>query len=84
MNVDLVKEVLLWCIVINYAVLFLWFGAFVFAHGWMLKLHGRWLRMSEERFNGIHCLGMTVYKSGILLFNLVPYIAPRIASHHAG
>jgi hypothetical protein len=25
-----VKEILLWCVVINYGVLIVWFGAFVF------------------------------------------------------
>jgi hypothetical protein len=84
MNVDLIKDVLLWCTIINYVVLLLWCGAFVFAHGWMLNLHGRWFRMSEERFNGIHYLGMAIYKIGILVFNLVPYIALCIVSHHAG
>jgi hypothetical protein len=84
MNVDLVKDVLLWCTIINYVVLFLWFGAFVFAHSWLLNLHGRWFRMSEERFNGIHYLGMAIYKIGILLFNLVPYVALCIVSHQAG
>jgi hypothetical protein len=84
MNVDLVKDVLLWCTVINYIVLFLWFGAFVSAHGWMLNLHSRWFRMPEERFNGIHYLGMTIYKIGILVFNLVPNVALCIVSHQAG
>jgi hypothetical protein len=40
--------------------------------------------MPEERFNGIHYLGMAIYKIGILVFNLVPYIALCIVSHHAG
>lgn len=83
MHVDLVKDVLLWCTLINYAVLFLWFGVFVFAHGWLLRLHGQLFRLSEERLDGIHYLGMAIYKIGILLFNLVPYVVLSIVSNHA-
>jgi hypothetical protein len=78
MNVPFVSEFLLWCLGINYVILLWWFGAFIFAHGWMFKLHSRCFRISEERFDSIHYAGMAVYKIGILLFNLVPYVALRI------
>lgn len=83
MDVVFVKDVLLWCTIINYAVLILWFGVFVVAHGWLLNLHGRLFHLSEERLSSIHYLGMAIYKIGILLFNLVPYIALSIVSNHA-
>ena len=70
--------------IINYVVLFFWFGVFVVAHDWLLNLHGRLFRLSEERLNSIHYLGMAIYKIGILLFNLIPYIALSIVSHHFG
>lgn len=84
MNVTLVSEFLLWCLVINYIILLWWFAAFVFAHGWMFRLHSRWFRLSEERFDSIHYTGMAIYKIGILLFNLVPYIALCIVAGHGG
>lgn len=49
----------------------------------MFKLHSRWFHMSEERFDGFHYSGMAVYKIGILLFNLVPYVALCIVGSHA-
>lgn len=70
---------LLWCTLINYGVLLLWFLTFRFAHAWMYRLHGRWFGLSEERFDAIHYAGMAVYKIGVLLFNLVPYFALLIA-----
>ena len=79
MNVQFARDFLLWCVVLNYFVLLCWFVAFVFAHGWMLKLHSRWFRLSEERFDSIHYACMAMYKVGILLFNLIPYVALRIA-----
>lgn len=84
MTLQFASNFLLWCTVLNYAVLLVWFVAFMLAHGWMRRLHGRWFRLSEECFDGIHYAGMAVYKIGILLFNLVPYVALRILAGHAG
>jgi len=84
MTLQLASDVLLWCAVLNYAVLLAWFLAFTFAHAWMRELHGRWFRISEERFDGIHYACMALYKVGILLFCLVPYVALRIVLSHAG
>jgi hypothetical protein len=75
MNVELAKSVLLWCLVINYVILLLWFLVFCLAHEWMYRLHTRWFNLSRERFDFAHYLGMSVYKVGVLLFNLAPYIA---------
>jgi hypothetical protein len=68
----------LWCTVINYGVLIWWFLAFTLAHDWLRRLHNRWFRLSAEQFDAIHYGGMAIYKIGVLLFNLVPYIALRI------
>jgi hypothetical protein len=48
------------------------------AHDWMYGFHGLWFHLSVEQFDALHYGGMTLYKIGILLFNLVPYIALRI------
>ena len=80
MNLDVAAHVLLWCAVVNYGVLLCWFLAFRFAHGWMYRLHGRWFRISIEQFDAIHYAAMAIYKIGILLFNLVPYVALRIVA----
>ena len=75
MNIEITRNVLLWCTVINYGVLLLWFLIFIFAHDWMHRLHGRWFRLTVEQFDAIHYTGMAIYKIGIILFNLVPYLA---------
>ncbi|WP_043769720.1 DUF6868 family protein [Algiphilus aromaticivorans] len=66
---------LVWCTLLNYAVLLIWFGALVTAHDWVFALHTRWFNLSREVFDGIHYGGMAVYKIGVLLFNLVPLAA---------
>ena len=75
MTINEIKYVLLWCTGLNYAILFIWFGAFVLAHDWMHKMHGRWFKISGETFDAIHYAGLAAYKIGILLLNLVPLIA---------
>lgn len=78
MNIERTREFFLWCAIINYGVLLLWFLAFKFAHNGMFRLHRRWFRLSEEQFDAIHYAAMALYKIGIILFNLVPYLAFRI------
>jgi len=74
MSIETVRDVLLWCTVINYGVLLWWFLAFTLAHNWVYRFHTRWFRLSVEQFDAIHYEGMAIYKIGILLFNLVPYV----------
>ena len=80
MTANEIKEVLLWCIGINYALLLAWFGVFVFAHDWMYGLHGRWFKLPVETFDAIHYAGLSVYKIGIILLTLVPLVAFHLSS----
>jgi hypothetical protein len=70
-----VKEVLLWCAALNYTILFVWFGVFVFAHDWLYGMHRRWFNLSIETFDAIHYGALSVYKIGMILLNLVPLVA---------
>ena len=74
MSTEFTRHFLLWSTVINYGILLVWFCAFVFLHDWMRHLHGRWFRLSNEQFDTVHYAGMAVYKIGVLLFNLVPFL----------
>jgi len=75
-----IREFLLWSLAINYVILLVWFSAFVYAHGWMYRLHTRWFKLSVETFDAIHYAGMSVYKIGVLLLNLAPFAAPYLSS----
>ena len=46
----------------------------LFARDWLERLHGRWFRLSREQFDAIHYAGRSVFKIGIVLFNLVPFV----------
>ena len=78
MTVEILRDVLGWSAVINYAVLMFWFLFFLLAHDWMYRFHGRWFSLSVESFDAIHYASMGFYKLCIFLFNLVPYLALRI------
>ena len=78
MTIAVTRDFLLWCTVINYGVLLVWFLVFVFAHDWMFRIHGRWFRLSRDQFDALHYAGMSIFKIGIILFNLVPLIVLSI------
>ena len=78
MTIEVTRSFLLWCAVINYGVLLVWFLIFVFAHDWMLHIHDRWFRLSRDQFDALHYAGMSIFKIGIILFNLVPFVVLSI------
>ena len=75
MTAEVARHVLLSCTVIDYGILLVWFLAFVLAHDVMQRIHGRWFHLSREQFAAIHYAGMSMFKIGIMLLNLVPLIA---------
>ncbi|RJR48411.1 MAG: hypothetical protein C4576_08245 [Desulfobacteraceae bacterium] len=74
MSIEIARSFLLWCTIINYGILMVWFLFFTFGHEWIHHMHGRWFRLSHEQFDAIHYAGMAIFKIGIILFNLVPLI----------
>lgn len=80
MTVELVRDALGWCAVIDYAVLLAWFAMFRFAHDWMYAFHGRWFALSPAAFDSTHYAGMGLLKLATLVFHLAPYLALRIVA----
>jgi hypothetical protein len=78
MSIAMVRDLLLWCSLINYGLLILWFVLFLLPHDWLYRLWGKWFHLRTEQFDAISFAGIIVFKIGILLFNVVPYIALRI------
>jgi hypothetical protein len=75
MTIALLREVFGWCTLINLSLLYVWFFWIMFARDWTYRLHHRWFNLSSEQFDSIHYVGMAVFKIGIILFNLTPYLA---------
>jgi hypothetical protein len=78
MTVEQIRDVLAWCAVINIGLLLWWFLMFALAHDFIYRLHGKWFKLTVERFDVIHYAGMAFFKIGIFLLNIVPYLALRI------
>ena len=71
MSIEVIRSFLLWCTVINYGILLIWFLFFALAHGWIQGIHGRWFHFSNDQFDAIHNAGMAIFKIEIILLNLV-------------
>ncbi|MFQ6115223.1 MAG: DUF6868 family protein [bacterium] len=78
MTVEIIRDVLAWCAVINVGLLLWWLLIFTLAHDLIYRIHGKLFKLSGERFNAIHHAGMLFFKICIILFNIVPYFALRI------
>ncbi len=78
MTIDLVRDALLWCFIINIGILLWWFLFFTLAHDWVYQFHGKWFKLTVDKFDAIHYAGMAFFKICIFLLNIVPYFALRI------
>ena len=78
MSIEVVRSALIWCTFLNYAVLLVWFLLYALPHNWLYRLWAKWFRLTLEQFDAINFTGIVLYKAGILLLNLVPYVALRI------
>ncbi len=80
MTIEVARSFLLWCTVINYGALLIWFLIFVFAHDWILRIHGRWFRLPRDQFDALHYAGMSIVKMVVILFNLGPFVVLTVSS----
>ena len=77
MNIEQIRDALLYCTVMNFALLALWGLLCVLPHEWMYRAAARLFRCSAAQFDTVNYAGIVFYKIGILLFNLIPYLALR-------
>jgi hypothetical protein len=78
MNLEALRDLLFWCTLIDLALLLWWFGWLALAPDRVFRLHSRWFPISREVFYAVHYAGMALFKIGIILLNLVPYLALSI------
>jgi hypothetical protein len=69
----------LWCTIINGALLGISFLVCAFAGDWAYRLHSRWFPMSREAFTVAMYSFLGAYKILFHVFNVVPLIALWIA-----
>ncbi len=79
MTVELLRDFFGWCSVMNYGMLLVWFFLIVWARDWIFRIHSKWFAIPRDRFDTINYAMMGSFKLSIFLFNIVPYLALRIA-----
>ncbi len=77
MNIEQIRDALLYCTIINFALLWLWALLHMLPHEWWYNPARRMFRVSVEQLDAFSLAGIILYKLGIVLFNLVPYLALR-------
>ncbi len=54
MDAATLRHLLGWGVVVHYAILLVWFAAFVFAHDALYRLHRRWFRqLTPQGFDAV-------------------------------
>jgi hypothetical protein len=75
MSLETARSFFLWCSIINYALLLLWTFIATIGRRWWYGPVGRIFPISREQFDVINYAGIALYKMGVLLLNVVPFIA---------
>ena len=63
MTVNAIKDVLLWCVAINYFLLIIWVAIIALAHDWFYRLNAHCFKVEVAQFNAINFAGIAFYKS---------------------
>lgn len=74
MTLENLSALLGWSCLLNYLVLLIWFAFFSIGHDWIYRLHSRFFNLRLESFDAVHYGLMGIYKLGIFLFNLMPWL----------
>jgi hypothetical protein len=75
MSIETARSFFLWCSVINYGILVFWAVIVMFWRERVYRLWSRWFALPQAQFDALNLGGMPFYKTGIILFNIVPCIA---------
>lgn len=75
MNIEVFRSFFLWCTVIDYALLLIWFAVFSLAHDRHYRLTTRWFAISREEYDRLSFIGIAGFKIATIIFNLVPFVS---------
>ena len=75
MTIEMIRAALGWCSIINIGLLLFWFLIILLAHDWVYNFHSKWFKLSVEKFDEIHYMGIAFFKVAVFVFNIVPYFA---------
>jgi hypothetical protein len=78
MTMEVLTDFLLWCSIINGGLLLFSTVLFVFASDFVYSVHSLWFSIPRENYDTAIFSYLGMYNIGILVFNLVAYVALRV------
>ena len=75
MSLQDLRTFFMWCTIINAGLLVVSFLMTALAGGWIHRMHSRWFPISREAWNVTMYALLGGYKTVVVAFNLVPYLA---------
>jgi len=73
-----VSKTLLWCFVLGFLSMLLWFGFFLLGGDFAYDIHSKMFDITEHEFEMMNYFGMAGLKIIVWMFFGVPYIATRL------
>ncbi len=80
MDIDQVKEFLMWCSIINISLLTISGLMMICLGGLAYRIHSKLFGISREAFNVMLYSFLGAYKILVIMFNVVPWIALLIVT----
>ncbi len=77
-SIEVVREFLGWCSVINIGLLFFSTIMLIVMRGWIINIHAKMTGVSEAELPRLYFEYLGNYKIFIIVFNIVPYVALRV------
>ena len=78
MTIDILREVLGWCAVINIGLLIFSAIFVVSLRGPISRIHAKMFNLNESDISLAYFRYLAQYKIAIIVFNIIPYFALRI------
>lgn len=75
MDIATVRDFFMWCTILNGGLLILSFLICSLAGDWVYRKHSQWYPIPREAFNVVIYALMASFKTFVVTFNLVPYVA---------
>ncbi|MHC4665239.1 MAG: DUF6868 family protein [Planctomycetota bacterium] len=75
MDIQTLTAILMWCTILNVALLLLSSLFCLCVADWIYSIHSKWFSISRDTFNVAIYSFIALYKILVLVFNVIPYLA---------
>ena len=75
MDIQTLTALFMWLTIINGALLILWTVPFMMVPDLVYRTQSKWFPISRDTFNVIMYSFLALFKTIVLVFNVVPYVA---------